>query len=91
MAGLLKFAASTCPLIWKQPIQLSKPASRLRTANYSTDDGTSLDYSSLKPVDLDFIKFDGASTRRPAPILILHGLFVMFRFFFVKFPFYREN
>ena len=80
-SGLRMLAAASSPLLWK-PVQLSKPASRLRAdkSNYSTaaDDGTSLDYSHLKPVDLDYLKFDGSPAK--SPVLVLHGLFVTFRF-----------
>lgn len=73
-AGLRRLAASSS-LLWN-PGRLSKPASRLsvQRSSYSTADGTSLDYSNLKPVDLSFIKFDGSPAK--SPVLILHGLFV---------------
>lgn len=85
-AGLRKVAAFS-PLLWR-PVHLSKPASRLwpeKPNYYSTtaaaDDGTSLDYSNLKPVDLEFIKFDAKRPASKPPVLVLHGLFVSFDLF----------
>ena len=62
----------TRSLLWKG--QLSKPVGRLPSYSTAADDGTSLDYSNLKPVDLSYIKFDGSPAK--SPVLILHGLFV---------------
>ena len=82
-SGLRKVAVFSS--LWR-PVHLSKPTSRLwpeKPSHYSTsaaaaDDGTSLDYSKLKPVDLEFIKFDAKRPASKPPVLVLHGLFVSF-------------